>query len=106
MTDQELKALAREWCEGRILFSTQVPKEIISMVFMPIIFLNEEQRKELIAENVFAFYGKMADAGPRGINGYPIFWTMYRISEPDYKKVATFAKEYEAVQKAFAGEQA
>jgi hypothetical protein len=106
VTNQEIKALAREWCEGRILFSTQVPKEIISMVFMPIIFLNEEQRQELIAENVFAFYGKMADAGPRGINGYPIFWTMYRISEDDYNKLRQYAKEYSDIMQKVFGEQA
>ena len=101
MKNQELKALAHEWSEGRVLFSTEVPKEIINMVFMPLIFLSEEQRQELISENVFAFYGKMEDAGPRGINGYPMFMTMYRISEPDYKKVREYAKDYSDMMKEF-----
>lgn len=102
MTEQEQKALAREWCEGRVLFSTHVPEDIMSMVFMPLIFLTDEQRQSMIEEKVYAFYGKMADAGPRGINGYPIFWNMFTIKEEDFLMVERYAKEYDEFQKQFA----
>lgn len=102
MTEQEQKSLAREWCEGRVVFSTHVPEGIINIVFMPLIFLNDEQRQKMIDEKVYAFYGKMEDAGPTGINGYPIFSRMFLIQEPDFLKVEQYAKEYDAFQKQFA----
>jgi hypothetical protein len=104
--DRELKDIAREWAEGRILFSTQVPKEILSMVFMPILFLTDEQREKLIADDVFAFYGKMADAGPRAINGFPMFTAMTSMTKPEYEKVAEHVKVYQAMQKQFEGSEA
>lgn len=99
--DQELKTIARDWVEGRIMFSTQVPQEIMSMVFMPLIFLSDEQREQLIADEVFAFYGKMEDAGPRGINGYPMFNSMTSVTEKEYEKLQRYAKSYQEMQKEF-----
>lgn len=99
--DQELKTIARDWVEGRIMFTTQVPPEMVKMVFMPILFLNDEQREQLIADEVFAFYGKMEDAGPRSFNGYPMFTAMTSVTEKEYEKLTRYVKSYQAMQKEF-----
>lgn len=68
---------------------------------MPILFLNDEQRKQLIADEVFAFYGKMEDAGPRAINGYPMFTSMSSVTEKEYEKLSRYVKLYQDMQKEF-----
>ena len=101
MTDQELRTLARDWCEGRVCFSTHVPENLIQMVFMPLFFMTNEARQKMIDDGVYALYGKMEDAESRSINGYPIFMTMYSITEANFLKVKEYAKQYAALQKQF-----
>ena len=48
--------------------------DLMPSIFIPLIFMNEEQRDDMVKKgtlHIFEYYDK---AGPRSINGYPIFF--------------------------------
>lgn len=53
-------------------------------VFMPLIFLDEEQRKNLVDQKYVFAYEYYSEAGPRSINGMPIFTSVRFLNEEDY----------------------
>lgn len=85
------------------MFSTHVPSALFNMVFMPVMFCDPKQRQDLIDRQTYAFYGKMEDAGPRAINGYPIFNKVGSVNEADFRKIESFAKVYDAFINNFTG---
>lgn len=100
--DDDLRSLARDWVERRVLFGSQVPENILMHVFMPLIFMNDEMTKNTIsADNFGDCYGRMEDAGPRSINGCPIFSKISFINKSDLDKVLVFIEEYQKLTESF-----
>ena len=91
MTDEEIKVLAEDTFKEKVFFSTMLGKNdmhLLSAVFIPVTFLDGPQIEQLRNDNVAAFYEYYDKAGPRSINGYPMFTSMRTITEVDLNKVA------------------
>jgi len=84
-TDKEIKELALELYRGEIFTSLQLRdlESELSMVFMPLRFMDEIAIKILVESKVGMFYAKMNQAAPRCINGLPVFFGVSYINEDD-----------------------
>ena len=104
MTDDEIKELATDVFKEKVFFSTMLDENemhLLSSVFLPITFMNEPQIEQIKKDNVTAFYEYYDKAGPRSINGLPMFTSMRTITEEDLKKMGEIlVKLKEAVENA------
>jgi len=55
---------------------------LIPMVFMPLAFLEKEERPPSV--QIGTFYAPYVDAMPRSLNGYPIFGSVAFLHEEDW----------------------
>lgn len=99
-----LKELALALSRNEAMLSTQIPEEqlehLARSIFMPLIFLNDEQRQSLIDRKIVAFYGFMRDAGPRSINGWPMFGTVGYLTLEEHTQVVEMARKLREAEKA------
>lgn len=106
MTDAEIKQLAMDYADGKVFFDRNIQRgeseNIMGMIFMPLMMLNDDQRAAMIADPPYAIYEYYSAAGPRSINGYPIFMSFRQIKKPDWDKFVVYLKEYEDMRAAFA----
>ncbi len=83
---QELKQLALDYVENKIFGSWDIPKteksNIIGMVFLPIMFIEKKD----IPKGLCHVYAYLKDAGPRSINGYPIFWSCSFLNKKEFQE--------------------
>jgi len=101
LSEQEIGQLAKDIAMNLVFTSDHVRREerdnILGMVFMPIALgglsdLSEEARKDV--GMVYEYYDK---AGPRSINGYPIFFSFRIVNVKDRLLVW---EKYEKIQEA------
>lgn len=96
-----MKKLAKDAKAGLIFGSWNIPpkdrKSMISMVFMPILFMKTEDLKQMNKNKVIHIFEYINKAGPRSINGYPNFMSFYSLREDDYK---LFVKYYNKLKRA------
>lgn len=102
-TSEEIRQLALDAFKGNIFFATMIPDKdqdhMLPMVFMPIALATEELLKELCEFDAVP-YEYFDKAGPRSVNGYPCFFSMYYLSGKDYERVRSKLKEIkEAMEK-------
>ena len=76
----------------------------LSMVFMPLMFMNEKQVAELGENPPGLIYEYLSKAGPRSCNGMPMFFSCLMLSQSDAAKVMTKYKAVIAAEKAALGE--
>lgn len=104
MEDIELKQLAIDISENKV-FGTFHMKERemerdterdIGAVFMPFLFMSDEQRKEMVDKGVIHLYEYYDKAGPISVNGMPSFFSMWQIVKEDWIKIMKYIREYEA----------
>jgi hypothetical protein len=94
-TNKELKELALAITTGAVFTDAQVKpqdKHLLSMIFMPLLFMAKEQWAEMAQKNIGALYAEYSDAMPRSINGYPIFTQVSILSKTDTAKVTAYIK--------------
>jgi hypothetical protein len=99
-TDDEIKELAKALYRGEIFTSLQVPEHsmhLLTSIFMPLAFLDVAQRRQLIENGAYCFYANMSDAGPRAINGFPIFFSLKYLNKEDSLRLLN---KYDAIKKA------
>ena len=97
-TDEELKQLANDIFHGVVFTSNHVPpgEEImLGSIFMPLMLMTEEGQKDFLEKKPFMVYEYMDQAGPRSVNGYPMFMSLKFLIEDEYKKVVEYYKELE-----------
>jgi hypothetical protein len=102
LTEEQIKELALGIFRNEIFTDRHIdPQDAPSMlrsVFMPLGFLG---RKEILhmqrKQRPGLFYARMDKAGPRSINGYPMFFELSMASEEDAAKVW---EEYSRLDKA------
>ena len=97
MDEKELKQLAIDISENKVFGTFHMNKcEIanLSTVFIPVVFMSDEQRKESSDNNIVHFYEYYDKAGPRSVNGMPCFFSMFNIKEEEWKKAIKFINEY------------
>lgn len=94
-SNKEIRELALAIRSGTVFGSWMIPEhssDMLANVFMPLIFLDDIQRKMLIRNNVTQFYGYLADAAPRSINGMPIFFSMHYLNAEDCTRLTAALK--------------
>lgn len=98
-TDKDLKELAFDIYAGRALLGSQVPPELVKVVFLPLYFMDKEQWKELVADlgKGGDIVGRMDDALSRSINGYPIFARFSVLSTEERKKVHRYIEAFKTL---------
>jgi len=96
MTPEEIKQLATDTFKEKVFFSTMIrdiDNYLLSSIFMPIIYMDNLQIKQLEKDRVSAFYEYMDKALPRAINGYPMFPSMRTITVDDLAEVQLMVKK-------------
>jgi len=87
LPDNERRSIALQMLEGAIFTSLQFSEwemkpgnsSIIGLVFMPCLFGAFEGYTQDELDDIGFLYEEMSKAGPRGINGYPVF-TSFRVA--------------------------
>lgn len=87
LTAEALKTLADDIRAGRIFTSAHIATHdnVLGLVFMPLAFMSAEDRETL--RDVGMAYEYLDKAGPRCINGYPMFFSVRLLSKEDTEKV-------------------
>ena len=104
MTEQQMKQLAMDIVDGKVFGSWSLDEHSQSLttcIFMPILFMNEEQTKKMKEDEVVHLYEYLDKAGPRCINGYPMFTSMAYITKKDWHIVRGYVKECQDRKDAF-----
>jgi hypothetical protein len=102
-TDEELKEIALGIHKGHIFTDRHVRSaQELSLVFMPLIFLKEEQIDKIKKEDIGMVYEYMDKAGPRSVNGMPCFMSMQMITEAEAKTVIGYVEKYREAEKTVA----
>ena len=109
-TDKELRELAFYIFENKVFgtWSFRDDKEmanLIGIVFMPFMFMPQEDKKKLIDAKVIHMYEFYDQAGPRSINGYPIFMGVRFILEGEWKKIVKYVEALGKQRSEFMGEE-
>jgi len=96
---EKIAELALGIFKGAIFTDAQVAKSdwyLLPIIFMPLALLTGKLRKEFAAHPPAMLCGRMAEALPRSINGYPIFVNMQIIYAQDTKLIVALYKKLRA----------
>lgn len=96
MDEQELKKLAIDISENKIFGTFHLSDHetsLLGCVFMPLMFMNDEQADEM--KDVAHFYEYLSAAGPLAVSGMPTFTSMRTISKEAWPKIVDYIKAYE-----------
>ncbi len=100
LDDKRIAEIAKDVWAGQTFVSWSIPKgneSLLPMIFMPLMFIDEITRKTWLRDKVAHFYAPMKDAGPRAINGYPMFMSMGILNQSDAERIIA---KLDAIQKA------
>lgn len=98
LTPEEISSVAKEYQAGHIFGSWQIPDtqaDLLPSIFMVLIFLDEIAVKEIQATKAVYCYEHMSKAGPRSINGYPIFMSCRLIHKEDVELILEKTRKIE-----------
>ena len=90
-TDDELKKVAQDMRDG-LLFSDRHCKDMYELKssFLIIALMDEEQIKKLETDKIDFIYEYYQNAGPRSVNGRPIFLSCGLLNEEESKRMFEF----------------
>ena len=100
-TDEQLKQLAKDIHTGVVFTSNHLPQEdpmLLGAVFMPLVMMSDQQQQDFVAQNPGMVYEYIEKAGPRSMNGYPMFMSFQFITIDEYEKVRVFYEELKAAE--------
>ena len=98
-TDEELKNVAIGIHSGTIFCDRQVQDEnLLGNVFMPILLGALSEWTEEEAKEIGMIYEDLSEAGPRGINGYPIFMSCKMMNRKDAETVLMMVQKLRSSQ--------
>lgn len=104
MKEKDLKQLSIDIVEKKVFGSFYMSEQAMNQlgtVFMPFLFLSEEQKKEMQDQEILHLYEYYDKARPSSIDGMPIFSSMREINKTDWTKIVQYIKEYKARVKSF-----
>jgi len=103
MTNQELVKIAEDIHAGQIFtdrhIAPGVRQEMVPMIFLPIALADAKMAKRIKKDKPALVYEYLDKAGPRGINGYPIFMSCRFLNKEDNDKVWKAYVEIEGAMK-------
>lgn len=83
-----IRELAMAILSGTAFGSWQVDDpSLLGSVFMPLMMMDDIQRKSMKRDNIVHLYGFMKDAAPRSINGMPMFFGMHVLNAEDTERL-------------------
>ncbi|TSP14033.1 hypothetical protein [Cupriavidus campinensis] len=98
MDADKLKELARAFLRGEVFTDRQIARiEDMRLVFLPIMF---GALAAVDLKTIGLVYEYHREAGPRRINGMPIFLSMRLLNREDAAKLADYATKLAAAEKA------
>ena len=102
MNDKEIRKLALDIANNQVFGSWMIKQDnILQTVFMPLIFMDKEQKEDLVKKEIVHMYEYYSEAGPRAINGCPIFFSMGLITKTEMEKLGPMVDDIVAKQKEF-----
>jgi len=107
MSEKDRRKVIVDFCAGRIFTSQMITEEgehwanMLRMIFIPIVLGGLADLSEEDTGDVGVFWEYADQAGPRSINGYPIFFSMHIMHITDWQKVAPKITEMLKTQKQF-----
>jgi len=91
LTEEQISELALGIFRNEIFTERHIAEgdmRMLTSIFMPLGFM---EKKDVLAmqrkQRPGLLYAKMAECGPRAINGYPMFFSVSMCSEADAQKV-------------------
>lgn len=105
-SDEDLKQLALDIVAGHVFTSNHMKVEeidagLMRCVFMPLVFLDEEGHKEMADAQICFLYEYYSKAGPRGVNGYPTFFSMSVLDREDADRLRVYGLQAQKMMKGF-----
>lgn len=107
MSDEKIKQVAMDCVEDRIFGSWMLRKGDeynVTMVFMVIMMMPLWWRLELERDEIVQFYEYLSEASPRGVNGYPCFFSLRTLDRNDVRRIDIAIKRIVALKKKFMDE--
>ena len=87
-TSEELRQIAQDIHAGRIFTERHLTSgELLGCVFLPISFMDDAAIKGMQEAKVGMIFEYLDKAGPRSVNGYPIFLSFQTATEEEAAKV-------------------
>lgn len=87
-TKRNFKMIGIDMAHQKVFHSSMVKDEgLLKAIFMPLIFAKPEDIQTLRDKGVVAFYEYLSEAGPRSVNGYPMFTTFGTLTREDNNQV-------------------
>jgi hypothetical protein len=99
----ELDDDALAWAQGRIFGSWDLKHDgdaMVGMVFMPITFMKAKDRAALKRRKTVHVYEYVNKAGPRSVNGCPIFLTFRHVNAEEFAYMVARARAIHEAQQA------
>ena len=104
-SDAELKQLAMDIVDGKVFTDKHIPdnqQHMLTRVFIPLMLGGLEQiNQDGLLDNVGMIYEYYSEAGPRGINGMPIFMSFRYLTVADAKRTFEFYDDYLKLKASF-----
>lgn len=72
----------------------------LQLIFVPLMLMDEETHKKVTALKPVVYYARMADAGPRAINGYPMFMSVAFLDAAQAQEVLGHLKKLKEAEDA------
>jgi hypothetical protein len=85
-TDEEIRELAEKIVTGQAIHNQQVPQDLWTLVFLPLAFVEPNQTQDLFGEAAL-IYGETDSAGPRTVNGFPVFGKISILNQADLERL-------------------
>lgn len=105
VTDVEIREMALAIFQGSLFTSWQIPDhEDLGLHFMPMLFMTEGQRGEVVKMNPGVIVAPMTDALETGLNGYPVFSSAKFLSQADSRRLIDAYNELKSKIVEFQGE--
>ena len=99
--EAELRQLAMDMVEGKVFGDWQIDDpSLIMSVFVPFALCSPKQ----LPSNIHGLFEYMSEAGPRSVNGYPMFMSMKILTVNDREAIVPMVKQYAELRQAFRGE--
>lgn len=98
LTDEEIKDLARKMYRGEVFTSWQIAPQdmgLLGSIFMPLALMDRSQKLKFTRDKPEMLYAPMSAAGPRAINGYPMFFELSFVNKADADRVWA---EYQSIK--------
>lgn len=102
-TDTELKQLAADIYDNKVFTDRHIRGggNDLQMIFLPIALGAFSDMKKKEREKVSLIYEYISKAGPRSINGYPIFMSVNYLTKEEHNRMNTFYEAYKQIKDSF-----